>query len=185
MNRFNFNETSISGLFLIESKPILDERGYFERLFCVEDLEKCGWDRPVLQMNISYSERVGTVRGMHFQVPPYREKKMVRCLKGEVFDVAVDLRPESPTFLKWVGVRLSEKNNRALVIPEGFAHGFQVLSQGAQLFYAHSEMYVPEAQKGVNPLDPAIGIDWPLENIIMSEKDRLTPLIHENQKGKK
>lgn len=182
MKRFEVFDLPLNGLKLIESKPIIDARGYFERLFCVAELSACGWDKAPPQLNLSYSAQSGVIRGMHYQKAPHAEMKMVRCLKGRIFDVAVDIRPKSETFLSWYGVELSDENNHSLLIPEGFAHGFQVLSDGAQLFYAHSHIYVPQAQKGLNPLDPALGIKWPQIITFMSDKDASAPLIDFNQR---
>ena len=148
-----------------------DARGYLERLFCARDLAEIGWHEPIAQINHTYTSKKGTVRGMHFQLPPHTEKKLVMCLKGRVYDVAIDIRKDSPSFLKWHGEILSPDDANALLIPEGFAHGFQTLTPDVEMLYFHSEFYAPEYQAGIHPNDPEIKIDWPLEITEMSGRD--------------
>ncbi len=171
-SRFNTLKTPLEGLMLIERKRLGDHRGWFERMFCTDDLSEAGWHWPVVQINRTRTELAGTVRGMHFQHAPYAEAKLVNCLAGEVFDVAVDMREGSPTFGKWHGEVLSATNARALIIPQGFAHGFQTLSDDVEMLYFHSAAYKPEAEDGLRPDDPALAISWPLAITEMSQRDR-------------
>jgi dTDP-4-dehydrorhamnose 3,5-epimerase len=170
-------DTPIEGLTLIERHPIADQRGYFERLFCEEELAPLLKERRIAQINRSYTARAGTLRGMHFQYPPHAEMKLVTCLRGEVFDVAVDLRQGSPTLLGWHAERLSADNHRTLLIPEGFAHGFQTLTDGCEMLYLHTAAFEARAEGAVNGLDPLIGIRWPLPVVDMSDRDRDHPLL--------
>mgnify|MGYP001164624896 FL=1 len=183
MSRFVVADLPLPGLKLVERKRMSDERGFLSRLFCNEDLAAAGWRKPVVQINHTSTVKQGAVRGMHFQLPPYAEMKLVMCLKGEVWDVAVDLRAGSPTFLQWHAERLSAQNGRALLIPEGFAHGFQVLSDGAELLYCHSAPYTPEAEAGLNPQDRRLDIGWPLPVADMSERDATRPSIAPSYTG--
>jgi dTDP-4-dehydrorhamnose 3,5-epimerase len=153
------------------------------RLFCAEELAAAGWNKPIAQINQTYTAKTGTVRGIHYQRPPYTEMKLVSCLHGAIFDVAVDLRTDSPTFLKWHGERLSADNHRALLIPEGFAHGFQALTDDVELLYCHSDIYAPSAEEGLNPLDPRLIIAWPLPVVGLSTRDAGHPMLTENFEG--
>ena len=171
------------GLRVIERKPIGDTRGSLTRLFCVEELAAAGWNAPVKQINHTFTARRGTLRGMHYQRPPHAETKLISCLRGEVWDVAVDVRKGSPTFLKWFATTLSAENNRALLIPQGFAHGFQTLTDDVDLLYCHSALYAPDAEAGLHPLDPRLAIDWPLPHHDISERDQGHPLINATYKG--
>jgi dTDP-4-dehydrorhamnose 3,5-epimerase len=177
VSRFLLTRSPIDGLVLIERTRIGDSRGFLSRMFCAEELRAAGWDKPIAQINHTRTERRGTVRGMHFQTSPHVEMKLVSCVQGEVLDVAVDLRTNSPTFLQWHAEKLSAENRRALLIPEGFAHGFQVLSDGAELLYCHSALYTPEAEAGVHPRDPKLGISWPLPIAEISERDNHRPAL--------
>lgn len=172
MSRFVTVNLPIDGLKLIERQPIGDHRGFLSRLFCAEELREAGWIRPVAQINHTYTAKRGTVRGLHFQHPPHAEKKMVACLRGEIWDVAVDLRAGSPTYLQWHGEYLSANNHRALLIPEGFAHGFQTLGDDVELLYFHSVPYRAEAEGGLNALDPRLAVMWPLPVTEISRRDR-------------
>ncbi len=172
MSRFLVDHLPLHGLARVQRQRLGDSRGFLARLFCAEELASAGWRHPVVQINHTYTARRGTVRGMHFQYPPYAEMKLVNCLHGEIFDVAVDLRRHSPTFLQWHGEILSAENGRGLLIPEGFAHGFQTLSDDVELVYLHSNAHVPDAEAGINAEDPALGIHWPLEISEMSARDR-------------
>ena len=162
MNRFLITEMPLSGLKLIERKKIGDSRGFLSRLFCMEELSAAGWVKPVAQINHTYTANKGTVRGMHFQREPHAEMKLVTCIRGEIFDVAMDVRAGSPTFLKWHGEILSADNCKALLIPEGFAHGFQTLTDDVELIYFHSAAYSPDAESGLNPNDRMLSIKWSL-----------------------
>jgi dTDP-4-dehydrorhamnose 3,5-epimerase len=167
--------TGLQGLNLIEREQRADARGSFSRLFCAEELASAGFAQPIAQINHTLTRRRGSVRGLHFQHPPHSEDKMVNCLRGSVFDVALDLRHGSPTFLRWHAEVLSADNRRSLLIPKGFAHGFQALSDDVELLYFHSAPYVQAAEGGVNPRDPAIAIDWPLPFADVSERDAAHP----------
>lgn len=173
--RFDLLDAPLAGLKEMTRKPLLDSRGYFERFFCEEELADLLEGRSIVQINHSMTAVAGTVRGMHFQTAPHVEMKIVACVRGAVFDVAVDIRQESPTYLQWHAVELTEDNHRTLVIPEGFAHGFQALSERSELIYLCTAAYAPEADSGLSPVDPAISIDWPLPIALMSDKDRNHP----------
>lgn len=177
MNRFEVIDTPLEGLKIVVRQRIGDARGHLSRLFCAEELAPAGWRNPVAQINHTYTAKQGTVRGMHFQHAPFAETKLVSCLRGTIWDVAVDLRAGSPTFLHWHAVTLSQENNQALLIPAGFAHGFQSLSPEVELLYCHSAPYVPRAESGLNPLDPSLAIEWPLPVSECSERDRNHPLL--------
>lgn len=170
--RFEIAETPLAGLVLLTRKRMGDHRGWLERLFCAEELKEAGWVWPVAQLNRTLTAKRGTVRGMHFQHPPHEEAKLVSCLRGEVFDVAVDLRPESPAFGRWHGAYLSGENAASLLIPPGFAHGFQTMTEDVEMFYIHSAPYAPGAEDGVRADDPAIGIEWPLAIAERSDRDK-------------
>jgi dTDP-4-dehydrorhamnose 3,5-epimerase len=170
-------ETGIAGAFVVETTPFSDHRGAFARLYCAREMEPAMGGRRVVQVNHSLTSAVGAVRGMHYQHAPHAEMKVVRCLKGRVFDVAVDLRRGSPTFLRWVSCELAPGNSRAFVIPEGCAHGFQVLEPGSELLYLHSAYYEKGAEGAVRFDDPRVGITWPLPPADLSERDRSHPLL--------
>ena len=179
----NLLTTPIKGMMVAETARLTDKRGAFARLFCEHDLASVLGGRHIVQINHSLTRRVGAVRGMHYQHAPHAEMKMVRCLKGKVWDVAVDLRKGSPTFLRWHAEELSEDNDRMMVIPEGCAHGFQVLEENSELLYLHTAAYTPESEGGVCHDDPALGIYWPLAVTDISGRDRSHPLIAENYSG--
>ena len=183
MSRFAVFGTVLEDLKIIERQRIGDDRGYLSRLFCAQELAHAGWSRPVAQINHTFTRKLGTVRGMHFQRPPFAEAKLVTCIGGEVWDVAVDLRAGSPTFLQWHAERLSADNGRALLIPEGFAHGYQTLSDDAVLLYCHSVPYAPQAEGGLNPQDPRLGIGWPLPISELSARDAAHPPLTERFEG--
>ena len=162
---------------LVEAMPFSDHRGIFARFFCSRELSEILGDRSIVNVNFSRTVKKGSVRGMHFQKPPHSEMKFVRCIKGEVYDVIVDIRPNSPTFLKWYGEVLTADNMKMLVVPEGFAHGFQILEENSELLYLHTAFYTPEAEGGVLHNDPTLNIAWPLEITDLSDRDRLyTPI---------
>lgn len=173
--RFTIMSTPLAGLCVVERRRVVDERGFFSRLFCAEELAAAGFERPVAQINHTFTRRAGAVRGLHFQHPPHAEDKFVSCLRGEIFDAAVDLRRNSPTFLTWHGVTLSESNSRSLFIPRGFAHGFQTLTDDCELIYLHTESYAAGAEGGLSPLDPALSIQWPLPITELSARDSAHP----------
>lgn len=161
----------MDGLRLVERHHIGDARGFLSRLFCASELATGGWVKPVAQINHTHTAKRGTVRGLHFQRPPHAEMKLVSCIRGEVWDVAVDMRAGSKTFRRWHAERLSADNGRALLIPEGFAHGFQTLSDDVEMLYCHSMAYAEAAEGGLNPRDPLLKIDWPLEIQELSARD--------------
>jgi len=179
--RFVVSSTPLAGVKSIRRKRIGDERGWLERLFCLDDLAVAGWIWNVAQINRTLTARKGTVRGMHFQRAPFEEAKLVTCLKGKVFDVAVDLRPASPTYLHWHGEILSDANDTSLLVPTGCAHGFQALSDDVEMLYFHSAPYAAAAEGGVRADDPALGIAWPMEIAEMSERDRNHPLLEDGE----
>jgi dTDP-4-dehydrorhamnose 3,5-epimerase len=178
-----FSETSLSGSFIIDLEIKGDARGWFARTFCKKEFSAIGHEKDWVQMNHSFSSEKGTVRGMHFQQHPFSEIKMVRCIAGAVFDVIVDIRKDSPTFLKWIGVELSAVNKKMIYIPEGFAHGFQTLTTDCELIYHHSAFYEPAAERGLNVLDPEIKIEWPVEIKVLSDRDKSHPFINNQFKG--
>ncbi|MBT8594013.1 dTDP-4-dehydrorhamnose 3,5-epimerase [Polynucleobacter paneuropaeus] len=183
MSQFSVIDTPISGLKVVDRKIIGDSRGFLSRIFCAEQFHKIGWYKPVCQINQTLTKKRGTVRGIHFQYPPHAEMKLVSCLQGRILDVAVDLRKNSPTFLQWHAEELSAENHRALLIPEGFAHGFQTLTDDCELLYLHSAPYKSEAEGGICPTDPKLNIDWPLEFYEISQRDAGHPMLNNEFKG--
>jgi len=178
-----FNLTKLVGAFTIDVHPSQDSRGWFARTFCKNEFKKIGHTGEWLQLNHSFTRELGTIRGMHFQLAPHREIKLVRCIAGSVFDVIIDLRKESPTFLKWFGLELSAMNRKMIYIPEGFAHGFQTLTDNAELIYHHSQFYEPGCEGGIRYNDPAIAIEWPSKLTNISERDEQHPLLTNQFKG--
>jgi dTDP-4-dehydrorhamnose 3,5-epimerase len=172
-----FNELSLKGAYTIDLKVFSDDRGWFARTYCKEEFSKIGIGQEWVQMNHSFTAKNGTIRGMHFQFPPYGEVKMVRCIAGVVNDVIVDLRKDSVTYLQYESVELSAANRRMIYIPQGFAHGFQTLTDNAELIYHHSALYNPKAEGGLLYNDAAIGIEWALQPTELSERDRNHPII--------
>lgn len=183
MTRFSFSEAILGGVHVVKRELVSDERGYLERLFCAETFAPFGFSLPVAQINHTLTRRRGAVRGFHYQRPPHAEDKLVTCIKGSVFDIALDLRHDSPTFLKWHAEELSETNGKALLIPQGFAHGFQALTQDCELVYLHSRPYTPSAEGGVNVRSPALGLFWPLEISELSTRDAMHPIIDQSFQG--
>ncbi len=169
--------TALLGVLKVESKPFRDHRGAFSRLYCESELKEIIGNRHILQINYSQTSTLGAVRGLHFQRAPHAEMKLIRCVKGRVWDVAVDLRVGSPTFLQWHAEELSAENMRMLVIPEGCAHGFQVLEPNSELLYLHTAFYSKEAEGGVSSSDPRLGITWPLPVVDLSQRDSAYPYI--------
>lgn len=171
------NATPIQGVFVVETTPSTDPGESSPQFFCAGEMAQAFGNRAIVQVNYSMTNAKGAIRGLHFQHPPHAEMKMVRCLRGRVFDVAVDLRKGSPTFLRWHGEELSGDNRRMLVIPEGFAHGFQALEPFSEMLYLHTHPYAREAEGGFRHDDPALGIRWPLQVEDLSERDKTHPLI--------
>ena len=178
-----FIPVKLNGSYIISLDIFEDDRGWFARTFCKNEFSKIGHTSEWLQMNHSFTKQQGAIRGMHYQLPPFGEIKMVRCIAGAVFDVIIDLRKGSPTFLQWFGTELSAANKKMLYIPEGFAHGFQTLSNDCELIYHHSQFYTPGAEGGIKFNDPAVNISWPLPVTNISERDSQHPLLDENFKG--
>jgi len=170
-----FTETSLRDAYLVELEQREDERGFFARSFCQREFSELGLDPCVVQCNISFNRHSGTLRGMHYQIPPHTEAKLVRCTRGAIYDVIIDLRPSSPTYQKWTGVELTAENRSALYIPAGFAHGFQTLADDSEIFYQMSEFFAPEAARGIRWNDPTFGITWPLPVRVISKKDSAIP----------
>jgi dTDP-4-dehydrorhamnose 3,5-epimerase len=170
-----FKETSIKGAYIIEMEPLEDERGFFTRSFCQKEFEEHGLNPRIAQCNISYNKKKGTLRGMHYQIAPHQEAKLVCCIKGAIYDVIIDLRKESSTLKQWIAVELTAENHRMLYVPEGFAHGFQTLKDDTVVFYQMSEFYHPECARGVRWDDPAFGVEWPDDIRVISDKDRQYP----------
>lgn len=172
-----FRPLPLPGAYLIEPQPIADNRGFFGRVFCAEEFARHGLETAVSQCNISFNARSGTLRGMHFQIAPHEEVKVVRCTSGAIYDVILDLRPDSPTFLHWHAVELTADNRHLLYVPAGLAHGFQTLADGTEVFYQMSTPYAPEHAKGVRFDDPSAGIEWPLPVSVISDRDLAYPLL--------
>lgn len=170
-----FKETKLKGAFEIEIKKLEDERGFFGRSWCANEMAEHGLNSVIKQANTSFSITKGTIRGMHFQKSPYQESKLIRCTKGAILDVIIDLRPDSPTFKQWIGVELTESNYKMLYVPEDFAHGFMTLENNSEVTYLVSQFYTPGAEAGIRWNDPDFGINWPLEPTVISEKDRNHP----------
>lgn len=171
MSKLKVSPLPLSGLYGIERQCFTDQRGFFCRLFSADELAATGWQKPVRQINHSYTAKSGVVRGLHYQKPPHAEMKLVSCIRGSVWDVVVDLRIDSPTYLRWHAAVLSAENSQALLIPEGFAHGFQTLVENTELLYCHSENYHPESEAGLHPLDPFLAIPWPRPVSELSDRD--------------
>lgn len=178
-----FTPSKLKESYVIDLKTFSDERGWFARYFCQNEFSKIGHTKEWVQMNHSVSFQKGTIRGIHYQLPPYSEIKLVRCISGIVFDVLVDLRKDSETFLQWFGVELSAENKTMVYIPEGFAHGFQCLSDDCELLYHHTAIYKPEAEAGIKFDDPMINIDWPLPVSVISERDAGHSFLTKDFKG--
>lgn len=166
-----FTETKLKGAFIIELELREDERGFFARSWCRQEFEAHGLNIRLAQCNISFNKRKGTLRGMHYQLAPHAEAKLVRCTRGAIYDVIIDLRPDSSTFKQWISLELSAENHRMLYVPEGFAHGYQTLENNTEIFYQVSEFYHPESERGVRWNDPAFSINWPWEEPTISAKD--------------
>jgi dTDP-4-dehydrorhamnose 3,5-epimerase len=171
-----FSETALPGAYVIDLERIEDERGFFARAWCERELTEHGLETRIAQSNVSFNKHKGTLRGMHFQRPPHQETKLIRCIRGGLFDVIIDLRPDSTGYKRWMGVELTADNRRMLYVPRGFAHGFQTLEDDTETFYMVSEFYTPEAEGGVRWDDPAFTVEWPLgPPTEISEKDQQWP----------
>jgi dTDP-4-dehydrorhamnose 3,5-epimerase len=178
-----FTATPLAGSYVIGLEPYTDDRGWFARYYCKNEFALVGQQKEWVQMNHSCTSAKGALRGMHFQLPPYRETKMVRCIAGKVYDVIIDLRAGSASFLQWFGAELSAENKKMLYIPEGFAHGFQTLTENCELIYHHTEYYTPGAEGGIRYDDPRAGIAWPLPVTVISERDAGHPFLDQDFKG--
>jgi dTDP-4-dehydrorhamnose 3,5-epimerase len=183
MSRFTISDTPIADLKLVQRRQMGDKRGFLARLFCAEELASAGWRKPIAQINHTSTQHQGTVRGLHFQHPPHAEMKLVSCVRGGIWDVAVDLRAGSPTFLQWHAEELSAANQRALLIPEGFAHGFQTLCDDCELIYLHSVAYTQPAEAGFHAKDPTLAIAWPMAFSGFSARDEQQPMLDSQFKG--
>ncbi len=170
-----FIPTILPGAYVIELEPIIDHRGFFARGFCQREFEQNGLRDHFVQCNVSWNKEKGTLRGMHYQLPPHAEVKVVRCTRGAIYDVIVDLRSDSPTYCKWIGVELTADNYRMIYIPEGFAHGYQTIEPNSEVFYLVSQFYSSASERGVRWNDKAFNISWPLANPILSIKDQSYP----------
>jgi dTDP-4-dehydrorhamnose 3,5-epimerase len=172
-----FTETPVAGAYVIDIEPVEDDRGFFARTWSSQELAGRGLEHRLVQCSISFNTRRGTLRGMHYQAPPYAEVKLVRCTRGAIFDVIADMREDSPSRMTWTAVELSSTNRRTLYIPRGVAHGFQTLECDTEVFYQMPDPYVAEAARGFHFDDPSFGIRWPVTNPIMSDRDRQLPLF--------
>ena len=178
-----FTPAQLAGCYIVEPNVFTDERGWFARFYCKNEFKEIGHTKEWVQLNHSTTHKKGTIRGMHFQLHPFREIKMVKCVAGSIYDVIIDLRKGSATFLKWIGVELSADNKKMLYIPEGFAHGFQCLVDHCELIYHHSEFYQPASEGGIKYDDPMINIHWPLAATNMSQRDGSHPHLEKNFEG--
>lgn len=171
-----FIETDIKGAFVVDIQKLEDERGFFARVWCEREFKKHGLGTRMVQANTSVNKKRGTLRGLHYQVAPYEEAKLVRCIRGVIFDVIIDLRPDSGTYREWLGVELTADNRRMLYVPEGFAHGYQTLVDDTEVFYQVSQFYSPDSERGVRWDDPTFGVEWPVtDSMLVSSKDRNWP----------
>lgn len=180
-----FEELNLLGAFVVTPEPFEDQRGIFYRVFCKNDFKSIGHSEDFVQVNYSLSRKTGTVRGMHYQHPPKSEVKMVKCIRGAIIDVIIDLRYGSETFLRWEKVELTEKNRKMIYIPQGFAHGFQTKEPNCELLYFHTEFYNPDYEDAVNYMDPKVNIEWPLEVTEISKKDRNQDFLSDDFNGLK
>ena len=166
-----FFETPLRGALLIDIEPIKDERGFFARTYCEREFQDHGIEHGFVQCNISHNKRKGTLRGLHYQAPPYEEEKLISCTRGSIYDVIVDIRPNSPTYKKWFSVNLTEKNGKMIYIPSGFAHGFQTLCDDCNVFYQMGNFFQGAASRGIHWSKNGLNINWPIENPIVSNRD--------------
>ncbi len=170
-----FNETELKGAYVIEIEKLKDHRGFFARAWCQKEFEEYNLVSRTKQANVSYNKSRGTLRGMHYQLTPYEETKLVRCTRGAIYDVIIDLRPDSSTYTQWFGVELTAENYKMLYVPENFGHGFQTLKDDTEVTYQVSQFYTPGSERGIRWDDPAFGIDWPLAVQVISDKDKNWP----------
>ena len=173
--RFDIRETRLAGVSVVQRKPHIDDRGWLERMYCADELAEVLGSRVIAQVNRTLTAAGGTVRGLHYQVQPSAETKIVSCLRGAVFDVAVDVRHQSANFLQWHAELLSAENRATLIIPEGFAHGFQAMEEGSEVLYLTTAAYDPPTERGIHPLDPAVGVSWPMTVVNLSARDASHP----------
>lgn len=178
-----FTKTNFDGLFVIDQEPNTDARGTFNRLFCLNEFSKAGTDFKIVQVSRSLTKQKGTIRGLHYQKKPFEEDKLITCIKGKIFDVAVDIRRNSKTYGQWYSLELSQENGKMFFLPKGFAHGFQTLTDNCQLIYFMSEYYHPEASTGILWSDKTLNINWPYKYSFMSEKDKTRPLLEDYAKN--
>jgi len=183
MMNFKFTQTKLQGLYVINPKPKKDDRGYFKRLYCIEEFKELGIDKPIKNINSSFTKQKGTIRGLHFQYPPFQEVKIIMSLKGSIYDVAVDIRKNSPTFLQWHSEILDDKSRKIFLIPEGFAHGFQTMENNVEILYLHTNFYSKEYESGINYKDQTLNIKWPLNVTMVSERDKNHNFISLDFKG--
>jgi dTDP-4-dehydrorhamnose 3,5-epimerase len=172
-----FLPTKLPGVWIVDLEKHEDERGFFARTWCRREFEEHGLNPNLVQSSVSFNRKKGTLRGMHYQIAPHAESKLIRCTRGAIYDVAVDLRMTAPTYKKWIAVELTAKNSRALYIPEGFAHGFQSFEDNTEVFYQMSEFYQPECSRGIRWNDPALNIQWPIANPFLSDRDYNLPCL--------
>ncbi len=170
-----FTETKLKGAYVVEIQKLEDERGFFARSWCRREFETHGLNPQLVQCNISFNACIGTMRGMHYQTKPYEEAKLIRCTMGSIYDVIVDIRPDSPSFKQYLGIVLTPGNYKMLYVPEGFAHGFLTLEDNTEIFYQMSEFYAPDHARGFRWNDPAFGIEWPSNVQVISERDKSYP----------
>jgi len=172
-----FKETKLQGAYVISLEPLIDERGFFARTFCQEEFKKHNLNTTIAQANISYNKTKGTLRGLHMQLPPNEESKLIKCIRGAIYDVIVDLRKNSSTFKQWIGVELNADNHQMVYVPEGFAHGFITLENNTEVTYQMNQFYKPGSEKGFRFNDPAFDIIWPMQPKVISERDKSFPLL--------
>jgi len=170
-----FTETKLKGAFIVELEKLSDDRGFFARSWCEKEFEARGLNSRVVQTNVSFNRKKATLRGLHYQIAPHQESKLIRCTRGAIYDVIIDLRPASPTYKQWMGVELTADNYRLFFVPEDFAHGFITLADNTEITYQVSQLYTPGSEKGIRFDDPAFNIQWPLEVKVISDKDRTWP----------
>jgi len=170
-----FTETELKGAYIIEIEKLTDHRGFFARSWCQNEFKNYGLTTRLVQANVSYNKNMGTLRGMHYQLSPYEETKLVRCTRGAIYDVIIDLRPASPTYAQWIGVELTAENYKMLYVPENFAHGFITLEDDTEITYQVSQFYTPGSERGIRWDDVAFSIDWPIEIHVISDKDKSWP----------
>lgn len=170
-----FTETKLKGAFIVEIKKLEDDRGFFGRAWCQKEFEEHGLNGNVVQINASLTKKKGTIRGLHYQIDPYQETKFIRCTRGRIWDVIIDLRPGSPTFMQWTGTELGADEYKMVYVPENFAHGMVALEDNSEIYYPVTAFYTPGAERGIRYNDPAFDIEWPVEITTVSEKDNSHP----------